>query len=83
MIKHSESEDKLIRKLIREKKIIFGGNKKLKIYGTLRCASGKRMKRQDRIFFASENGAISNNFRPCGHCMKLEYKNWKNGLVRK
>jgi len=82
MIEHSRYEDTLIRKLIKEKKIAFGGNKKLKIYGTLRCASSKRMKRQNRIFFASEKEAIANNFRPCGHCMRSEYQNWKNGLIR-
>jgi len=82
MIEHSRYEDTLIRKLIREKKIAFGGNKKLKIYGTLHCASGKRMKRQNRIFFTSEKEAIANNFRPCGHCMRSEYKNWKDGLIR-
>ncbi|SDJ65387.1 Ada metal-binding domain-containing protein [Flavobacterium noncentrifugens] len=82
MINHFNTNDAAIRKLIKEKKIAFAGNKKLKIYGTFRCDSGKRMKRENRIFFASENDAIANNFRPCGHCMKLNYQNWKNGFVR-
>jgi len=82
MINHSNTNDAVIRKLIRDKKIGFGGNKKLRIYGTLRCNSGKRMKRENRIFFASEKEAIANNFRPCGHCMRSEYKNWKNGLIQ-
>ncbi|MGN6478422.1 MAG: Ada metal-binding domain-containing protein [Flavipsychrobacter sp.] len=54
---------------------------RLKIYGSLSCSSGKRMKRSNRIFFVSEAEAIENGYRPCGHCMKNEYKNWKNGIV--
>ena len=83
MVNHSNTNDTDVRKWIREKKIHFGGNKKLRIYGTLRCNSGKRMKRENRIFFASEKEAIANNFRPCGHCMKYEYQNWKNGLIQR
>lgn len=59
----------------------MGGNLKLKIYGKLNCKSGKRMKKQNRVFFSSEEEAIEHNFRPCGHCMKSKYKTWKNGLV--
>ena len=81
MIDHYGTDDDLIRKLIREKKMAFGGNKKLKIYGRLNCRSGKRMTRENRVFFAAEKDAIANNFRPCGHCMTLEYQNWKNGLI--
>ncbi|MDP3667251.1 MAG: Ada metal-binding domain-containing protein, partial [Sediminibacterium sp.] len=43
---------------------------------TLQCKSGKRMNRKNRVFFASESEAIKNDFRPCGHCMKIEYKKW-------
>ena len=25
--------------------------------------------------------AQQNNYRPCGHCMKVEYKKWKNGFI--
>ncbi|WP_354361655.1 Ada metal-binding domain-containing protein [Pedobacter sp. UYP30] len=53
------------------------------MYGTLQCKSGKRMKKENRAFFGSENEAIKNGFRPCGHCMKMKYKNWKNGFIRK
>ena len=60
---------------------MFGGNKKLKIYGTLHCASGKRLKRENRVFFSSEKEALENSFRPCAHCMRKQYQNWKNGIV--
>lgn len=70
MIKHLDINDSDLKSKIRRKTIKFGGNNKLKIYGTLQCKSGKRMKRENRVFFASENEAIENRFRPCGHCMK-------------
>lgn len=76
MIKHLDINDRDLRSKIKQKEICFGGNRKLKIYGTLQCKSGKRMKRENRIFLASESEAIKNGFRPCGHCMKIEYKKW-------
>jgi methylphosphotriester-DNA--protein-cysteine methyltransferase len=32
------------------------------------------MKQENRVFFSTEKEAIKDNFRPCGHCMKVEYK---------
>ncbi|PKV50384.1 metal binding Ada-like protein [Aquimarina sp. MAR_2010_214] len=81
MIRHKEIGGRSLRKKIRKKEICFGGNRKLKIYGILKCRSGKRMKRENRIFFLSENEAKDQGYRPCGHCMKSEYKKWKNGFV--
>ncbi len=62
---------------IRQHKIKFAGNLKLKIYGTLHCASGKRMKMENRVFFENEKEALSAGFRPCGHCLPNDYKKWK------
>lgn len=76
MIKHLDVNDSNLRSKIKQKEICFGGNRKLKIYGTLQCKSGKRMKCENRVFFASENEAVKNRFRPCGHCMKTAYKKW-------
>lgn len=81
MIQHQEISDSDLRNKIKNAEICFGGNRKLKIYGTLKCSSGKRMKRENRVFFLSEHEASQNGFRPCGHCMKTEYQNWKNGLI--
>ncbi|MEL1253388.1 Ada metal-binding domain-containing protein [Flavobacterium sp. DGU38] len=81
MIKHIEISGSDLRIKIKNAEICFGGNQKLKIYGKLKCSSGKRMKRENRVFFLSENDAKENGFRPCGHCMKNEYQNWKNGLI--
>ena len=65
---------------LKMKQIAFAGNNELKIYGTLKCASGKRMKKENRVFFASEKGAIQSGYRPCGNCLKIKYNDWK-GLV--
>ncbi len=71
-----------LKSLIEQAKITLGGNKQLKIYGTLQCKSGKRMKMQNRVFFVSEKEATHRGYRPCGHCMQREYQNWKKGLIR-
>ena len=70
-------------KLIVTEKISLAGNKKLKIYGTLTCTAGKRMKVKNRVFFANETDAIANGYRPCGRCMPGEYGKWKtiNGTI--
>lgn len=69
-----------VRRLIRNKKIRFGGNRPAKIYGTLSCTSGKKMKMENRVFFQNEEEAIVAGYRPCGHCMRAKYLEWKNAL---
>lgn len=81
MILHQIISDSDVRKQIKQQTICFGGNNKLKIYGLLQCKSGKRLKRTNRVFFATETEAIQNGFRPCGHCMKSRYQKWKHGLI--
>ncbi|PSR53650.1 metal-binding protein [Adhaeribacter arboris] len=81
MTLHIEISHKELQKQIRLKQIVLGGNQKLKIYGHLNCASGKRMKKENRVFFVSEAEAQNQGFRPCGHCMAAEFRNWKNGLI--
>lgn len=78
MIRHDQITQKDLLQKITKKEICFGGNRKLKIYGTLHCSSGKTMKKENRVFFTSQKEAIENGFRPCGHCMKENYKKWKN-----
>ena len=83
MIAHVELGDtaftrfRRLKILIDEGKILFAGNRNLKIYGTLRCPSGKRMKTENRVFFKSVEEAINEGYRPCGHCMREEYLRWK------
>ncbi len=75
MIPHYKIGFGELRKQIKQGKICYGGNAKLKIYGRLNCKSGKRMKKENRIFFSSTEEAILQGYRPCGHCMKGGNKN--------
>jgi methylphosphotriester-DNA--protein-cysteine methyltransferase len=83
MIKHIDLGDTAFRRSRKLKELIdkgevrFAGNKKLNIYGTLDCVSGKRMKPENRVFFESENEAKFLGYRPCGHCMRGAYRQWK------
>jgi methylphosphotriester-DNA--protein-cysteine methyltransferase len=81
MIAHSNLRDADLRINIKKQIIRLGGNRKLKIYGTLHCRSGRRMKRENRVFFSSENEALRLGYRPCGKCMRTQYQQWKNGII--
>jgi methylphosphotriester-DNA--protein-cysteine methyltransferase len=81
MIQHIVIADEDIQSKIRRKEICFGGNGKLKIYGSLHCVPGKRMKTENRVFFASKKEAVKNGFRPCGHCTNAAHKKWKNEFI--
>ncbi|MGC1240004.1 MAG: Ada metal-binding domain-containing protein [Chryseosolibacter sp.] len=70
------------KRLVRARSICFGGNLRLRIYGKLTCASGKRMKKSNRVFFSSEAEALHFGFRPCAHCMRMEYAAWKKLSAR-
>ena len=63
----------------------LGGNKKLKIYGKLDCPSANMWIKKgyyvdNRVFFIDEETAIKAGYRPCGRCMKEEYKEWKENV---
>ncbi|RVT99810.1 metal-binding protein [Mucilaginibacter limnophilus] len=68
-----------LKQLIDDGLITCAGNVRLKIYGMLNCSSGKRMKAENRIFFSTIEEALGNNYRPCGHCMREAYQQWKSG----
>ena len=60
----------------------IGGNRRLKIYGSLNCSSANKWISKgyyvkDRVFFESEDVAISAGYRPCAICMPNQYNNWK------
>lgn len=77
MILHSKLADIELYRLIKVGDINFAGNIKLKIFCKLKCASGKRLKKANRVFFSSEKEAMQAGYRPCGHCMKKDYRAWK------
>ena len=60
---------------------LFGGNRRLKIYGRLDCPSALRALARGyarrRVFFADEATAIAAGYRPCALCMPAEYRRWK------
>jgi methylphosphotriester-DNA--protein-cysteine methyltransferase len=82
MVTHSKITNKALVNLIRADKIRYGGNARLKIYGTLDCSSGKRMKQEKRVFFSNVAKALEAGFRPCARCMSSDYLKWKNGLIQ-
>mgnify|MGYP003322822517 FL=1 len=51
MFRHIMINDNELLKAIKSGLILYGGHRKQKIYGTLACQSGRRMKRQNRVFF--------------------------------
>jgi methylphosphotriester-DNA--protein-cysteine methyltransferase len=83
MIKQAELGNAAFSKMRRLKMLIdngnihLAGNSKLKIYGKLCCTSGKRIKTENRVFFQSEDEAITAGYRPCGNCMPDAYLRWK------
>lgn len=88
MVRHLELGGNCFNRLrqlkiqIDKAEIQLGGNANLKIYGTLSCKSGKRMKVKNRVFFKNEKEAIAEGYRPCGHCMRAKYKIWKANLLK-
>jgi len=83
MIKHADlggypfQRSRNLKLLLDKNEIVLAGNSKLKIYGTLNCSSGKRMKVQNRVFFSALSEAVELDYRPCGNCLQEEYKYWK------
>jgi len=80
MIEHKNLSAVEVRSLIHNNRITLGGNIPAKIYGTLTCSSGKGMKKENRLFFEDQNEAILAGFRPCGRCMREEFKIWKQQI---
>ena len=76
IIRYNTIDDTELLKAIKSSLIRYGGRRKHRIYGTLACESGKRMKWQNRVSFENRKDAISNGYRPCGNCMKETYIKW-------
>lgn len=87
MIRHIDLGDDTIsrqnatRRLIQRGVIQIGGYRPGKIYGTLSCVSGKKMKVENRVFFHNEAEAINAGYRPCAHCLPERYRKWKLGTL--
>lgn len=63
----------------------LGGNKMAKIYGRFDCFTANRAIKsgyaQHRVFFKDEEDAIAAGYRPCGNCMTVKYRAWRNGVI--
>ena len=51
---------------------MYAGWKPGKIFGRLDCESGKRMKKENRVFFHSLEDTINEGYRPCKNCKPLD-----------
>ncbi len=65
----------------------LGGHRRTRVYGRLDCpvalsliARGFDVRRH-RVFFADEATAIAAGYRPCGACMREEYRRWKASVT--
>jgi len=61
----------------------LGGHSKQKVYGRLDCPVALSLikrgkaKVEYRVFFADAETARACGFRPCGACLRAEYRAWK------
>jgi hypothetical protein len=61
----------------------LGGHSKQRVYGRLDCPVALslirrgRFKVQYRVFFADAETAGACGYRPCGACLREEYREWK------
>jgi methylphosphotriester-DNA--protein-cysteine methyltransferase len=61
---------------------LLGGHARTRVYGRLDCPVALSLLRRGfqprhRVFFADEATAVAAGFRPCGACMRDEYRAWK------
>lgn len=58
--------------VLSRKKGNYAGWSPGKIFGTLECKSGMRMKPENRVFFATLEDAVKEGYRPCKNCKPLD-----------
>jgi methylphosphotriester-DNA--protein-cysteine methyltransferase len=62
---------------------VLGGHRRTRVYGRLDCPIALSLiergfdVRRNRVFFADEVTAVAAGYRPCGACMREEYRRWK------
>ena len=64
----------------------LGGNRRRRLYGRLDCRSAVGALAtgyaKHRVFFADEATALAAGYRPCGTCMREEYRTWVEESLR-
>lgn len=78
VLSHSDLTPQQLFHLLRKQHVRLSGNRRLKIYGLLNCPAGRRMKRENRVFFQHEAHALQAGYRPCSICLPQAYTTWKN-----
>ena len=70
--------------LLKQRKVIestilgeYAGWKPGRIFGTLDCASGMRMKEENRVFFQTLEDAVQEGYRPCKKCRPIDNKDFE------
>ena len=60
----------------------LGGHRRSRVFGRLDCpvalsnvARGRGI--AHRVFFADREAAVAAGYRPCGACLREEYRAWK------
>ena len=48
-----------------------------KIFGKLDCKSGMRMKKENRVFFATLEDAVTEGYRPCRNCRPIDEEDFE------
>lgn len=48
-----------------------------KIFGTLDCKSGMRMKKENLVFFATLGDAVTEGYRPCRNCRPINEQDFE------
>lgn len=64
----------------------LGGNRLAGIYGRLDCGSALAALRkggyaEHRVFFSDAQTALAAGYRPCGTCLRADYREWKAAQV--
>ena len=49
-----------------------GGKSSRRIFGSLDCKSGMRMKKENRVFFHTLEDAVTQGYRPCKNCNPID-----------
>lgn len=71
-------------KILKDGKIIqsdipgeYAGYRPYKIFGTLSCKSGMRMKKENRVFFHTLEDAVKQGYRPCKNCKPIDEEDFQ------
>ncbi|PTX09526.1 Ada metal-binding domain-containing protein [Sphingobacterium faecium] len=67
--------------LVKRGMIKFSGDSRSNIYGLINCASGRRTRIKNRVFFKDEKEALDEGYRPCSHCLNEKYRKWKEATL--